>query len=87
VLYRAWSGAVHGNDVLKGKISTDAEGNVSVYQIRHPEDAQMVTQYTHSLALILYRFYIQKRIPTHQTDLDAWYLTIRELFLRLHGQK
>jgi hypothetical protein len=85
VLYRAWSGAVHGSDVLKGKIVTETDGSVAIVQIRHPQDAQQVTQYAHSLALILFRFYIEKRLPSHKDDLDSWYQSIRDVFLRLHG--
>jgi hypothetical protein len=81
VLYRAWSGAVHGSDVLKGKLVQDEDGLFGISQIRNPEDAQMITQYVHSLALILFRFYVEKRVPSRQSELDIWYQSIREVFL------
>jgi len=82
VLYRGWSGSVHGVDILKGKFAMD-EGHFTITQVRDLQDLKMVTQYACSLALITYRIGIKKKAPHYQKNLDGWYKTYRDFFTSL----
>lgn len=82
VLYRGWSGSVHGADILKGKFGM-VDGDFTVTQIRYLKDVQMVTQYAVSMGIIAFNVLISQRIPSRQPNLDKWYLSIRDFYLSL----
>ncbi|QKZ13614.1 DUF5677 domain-containing protein [Spirosoma sp. KUDC1026] len=81
VVYRRWSGPVHGTDVIVGKASIAADGSAEIFQIRHFGHLQEVTQWVMSLSLMVFELYINKRVANKKSDYIAWYLTIREPFL------
>ena len=87
VVYRRWSGPTHGTDVIVGKASVSADGFAEIFQLRHFGDVQEVAQWTLSLSLRMFKLYIDERLPAKTNDYAAWYLTIREPFLRISDRE
>lgn len=84
IIYRKWSGSVHGTDIYLGKItSTEDPGRVDIVQIRFVKDVQEVVGYTLIMACKVYRLYTQARIPEKAMDYANWYLQIRETFKKI----
>ena len=83
ILYRGWSNSVHGADIIQGKISGTVDNRAEIFQIRLPKSAQSVTQQCFNLSIMLYKEYLQKRIPDRVKDFGDWYLAIREFNLSL----
>ncbi|PYF68415.1 hypothetical protein B0O44_11329 [Pedobacter nutrimenti] len=75
IFYRAWSGSVHGQEVIKGNLTTGADAGV--VQLRNPKDAQQVTLHAHNLILILYHLFVEKRLPQEMDKFKSWYMSIR----------
>ena len=76
ILYRKWSGAVHGSDIYLGKLSLTQEGNVEIFQIRFIKDLQEVVAYSLLLSIKTFRLFILNRAPEKQNDFRNWYKTI-----------
>lgn len=81
LLYRPWSGSVHGTDIINGKIaknenSVEADGKVgaSIIQLRLPTDSQQVTAFTLIFLFMTYKELIEKIIPDKRQDYFKWYL-------------
>ncbi len=83
ILYRQWSGPTHGIDIFEGKIFGNADGSSDIVQIRYPKDAQSVASWAIALSLNVFKLYIEKRIPERLEEFNKWYITIRDLYLRL----
>jgi len=83
ILYRQWSGPTHGTDIFEGKIFGNADGSADIVQIRYAKDAQSVTSSAIALSLKVYKLYMEKRIPERLEEYNNWYITIRDLYLRL----
>lgn len=88
ILYRKWSGAVHGSDIYLGRISsTEVEGKIDIVQIRFIKDLQEVVNYSLTLSLKVYRLFISNRIPEKQNEFKTWYLSIREPFMKVTSKQ
>jgi len=74
VLYRQWSSATHGVDIIRGKIAPGGEGQAAILQPRLPGDAQVLTGIAVTIALKLFRVVIEADAPTRTEDFEAWYL-------------
>lgn len=88
VVYRSWSGSVHGTDIINGKIvksknSIDDGDKVAadLIQIRLPKDAQSVIGYTLILIIKTYTVLMDKKIPIKKMEYMKWYITIRDQIL------
>jgi len=88
IIYRKWSGSVHGTDIYLGKIqSTEDPGKVDIVQIRFVKDVQEVVSYSLIMACKVFRLYIQKRIPGKNMEYANWYLQIRDSFIKITSKK
>lgn len=88
ILYRKWSGAVHGSDIYLGKISsTEEEGRVDIVQIRFIKDLQEVASYSLTLSLKVFRLFILNRIPNKQNELTKWYLTMKDPLMKITSKQ
>jgi len=81
LLYRKWSGAVHGSDIFLGKLSTDPEGGVEIVQLRYIKDVQEVVKYSLSLCINVFQVYIDNRVTDKKPEMKKWYQTIRDQYL------
>ncbi|MDQ2720623.1 MAG: DUF5677 domain-containing protein [Bacteroidota bacterium] len=86
ILYRGWSGPIHGTDIIESKLSEFEDGATKIVQIRYVKDAQTVAQHTFNLTLMIYKVIIEKRIPRHLPELSKWFITIRDFFLQLTNE-
>ncbi|QMW02281.1 DUF5677 domain-containing protein [Spirosoma foliorum] len=87
VIYRRWSGPIHGTDVITGKASIADDGSAEIYQIRFFGNVQEVAQWALNLSLLMYEYYIDKRIPDKKKDYLDWYMTVREHYIRITGKE
>ena len=88
ILYRQWSGAAHGTDIIQGNISSSSSGHASIHQIRLPSNAQTLTLIAVSLALELFRAVIKQCVPDKIVDYQSWYANeIRPVYMQLTGDK
>lgn len=81
IFYRAWSGTVHGQNVVKGNVTKGTDAGV--VQIRHPKDAQQVALHACNLILILYQLFIKQRLPAELPKLSIWYKSIQPEIIKL----
>ena len=77
--YRYFSGDVHGNNNVKGKLFPHHDGTVNLLPLRDFSQAHFVTQQTHTLLLMSYLAFYQKRLPEKKKDFGEWYTKVREL--------
>ena len=88
VFYRLWSNAVHGTDIIVGKISRSSSGHSKVLQIRLPLEIENITSLTISFAYKLYRMFIERYCPDKLSELNKWYKEeIRDMYLKLSRNK
>lgn len=85
IMYRSWSGPIHGTDVLHGKLSSSSEGIAQIVQIRYIKDAQKVTHFAVTLSLMVYNLMINKRLVDYQKQHQDWYPIIRDRYQQLSG--
>jgi len=84
ILYRNWSGFIHGVDIIEGILSRAPDGRAEIIQIRSPRDAQIITNLTISFAIHIIRKYIKHFLPAKESEFTEWYLKeIRNGFLEL----
>lgn len=81
LLYRKWSGTVHGSDVYLGRLLNNSEGGVDIIQLRFIKDVQEVVRFAMTLSLKVFKAYIDNRIPEKEQDSAMWYMTIRDKYL------
>ena len=74
VLYRQWSSATHGMDIIRGKISSRGQGQAGILQHRLPRDAQVLTVIAVTIGLKLFRLVIESDSPNRMTEFQQWYL-------------
>ncbi len=80
VFYRNLSDSIHGSDVIKGKLGKSSIGNIDVFQIRFPKDAQTVTGMALVLTIRIFDMYVEKRIPQYMDDFIYWKTQKHEKF-------
>jgi len=84
ILYRNWSGYVHGVDIIEGILSRAPDGKAEIIQIRSPRDAQIITELTISFAIHIIRKYVKHFLPAKESEFTEWYLKeMRDDFLEL----
>ena len=82
-LYTNLSSNTHSSDVISGKMSTDLNDKAEIIQLRSWQNANTVTKLTLSITILVFREYIDKRIPKYNTEYKEWFATIRDDFSRL----
>lgn len=87
VFYRAYSGSVHGNDIIQGKIFGSSDGKSSIAQIRFPKNAQAITQNCCLFCCLTFKNYIDKRLPERQGEYKTFYLSIQKFFMGLNKKQ
>ena len=87
LLYRKWSGAVHGSDVFLGRLLHNSEGGVDIMQLRFIKDIQEIVIYAMTLSLKVFKAYIDNRMPERKQDYAVWYMTIRDKYLLINQTK
>lgn len=86
MLYRQWSGAVHGTDVIEGKI-TLADKKKAIDQINSPKNAQQFTLQAVIFGRRLHKNIIRKLIPDRMPAYARWYAcAIQRDFKKLSGR-
>lgn len=78
MIYRSLSNNVHGNDVLKSKLSKAENGCVDIIQIRFPKDAQSVITQAINFLLLIYMEMLKKKLPERQKEFNKWYMVFRD---------
>jgi len=74
MLYRQWSSAVHGTDIIRNKIRVDESGRTFIFQIRLPNDAQFVTLLAINFAATVIRKFVDHFIPYKRVEVEKWYI-------------
>ncbi|MDP2301460.1 MAG: DUF5677 domain-containing protein [Ignavibacteria bacterium] len=89
ILYRNLSKSTHGSNIIDGYISPGSnENEIAVSQIRFPYSAQMVTQFTFSLAFRIYRNVIRYHLPEKEQAFNTFYINeIRSFYLHISSNK
>ena len=88
ILYRSWSGLVHGTDILKDKFSIEGPGVVSFSQLRLPSDAPSVALLTITFGLSAIRTLTNHYMPERAKENAEWFLKeIRNSYLNLNEIK
>jgi Family of unknown function (DUF5677) len=81
MMYRKWSGAVHGSDITIGRLTKGGvEGMVNITQLRFIKDVQESVRYALIFSLSVFRLFVAKRIPEKQNEFTIWYFTIKNMF-------
>jgi hypothetical protein len=78
ILYSKLSADTHVANVISGKISSDESGNAAVHQIRSWKNTHLVTTYTISLTLKMYKNYIEKRSTKFASQYNKWVIEFLE---------
>lgn len=93
ILYRKWSGNVHGTEIINGRIVKsdnpnieDGKVNANIIQINLPKDAQDVTTYTLLLLLMIFIKLRNKKINIRDKEIKEWYLSIRQDYQQIIGK-
>lgn len=88
-LYKSLSKSTHGSNIIDGFISPGSnENEVNFSQIRFPYSAQMVTQFTFTLALRIYRILIKYHLPEKEEAFNQFYVNeIRKFYLHISSNK
>lgn len=73
ILYRSWSGSVHGTDILKDKFSIEGPGLVSFTQLRFPAEAPFVALMAITFGLSAIRIFTIHYLPDIAKDNAEWY--------------
>jgi hypothetical protein len=73
IIYRNWSGSVHGTDIYLGKLSTDGKGKTYITQIRFAKDVQDIVLWSMLSSINVFRTYTVNRIPEKINHLVKWY--------------
>ena len=84
MLYRKWSGAVHGSDIYLGKLLHNDDGGVDIMQLRFIKDVQEIVRYGMTLSLKVFKAFIDNRIPERQQNWTNWYMTIRDKYILIN---
>lgn len=88
ILYRHWSTSVHGTDLIRGKISIDDEKRVNVHQIRLPTNAEEVTKFSVSFALLNINTFTDHFCSHKKNENAQWYKdNIQTQYLELVEKK
>lgn len=88
ILYRSWSGLVHGTDIMKDKFSIEGPGEVSFTQLRFPLGVPFVSLMAITFGLSAIRILTQNYIPDRSADNAIWYKKeIRDAYMNIPNIK
>jgi hypothetical protein len=88
ILYRKWSSSTHGTDIIEGNISRSSTGQVEILQLRLPKEPEVLTVLAVSIALKLFRLFIEHYAPEKSSEYTSWYQKeIQAIYLRLTKNK
>lgn len=73
ILYRQWSEATHGTDIIQGVIHEGPSGTTEIVQLRLPKDAQILTFFAITIFIELYQRLIKHFVPSRLVDFKKWY--------------
>ncbi|MEQ5790811.1 hypothetical protein J4E06_07090 [Muricauda sp. NFXS6] len=79
VFYRQLSKDVHATNVHVRKLSSESKGDVSVIQLRTPQDTGTVIQLVDNFILMSFMKYINVRLPERKDEFKNWYMTFRKV--------
>lgn len=72
--FRNYSSSIHGTDIIQGKLINNFNDGLCLQQIRVPKNAQDITQNCYNLCFLVFKMYVEKRIPAKQPDFINWHL-------------
>lgn len=87
LIYRQWSGSVHGSDIYLGRLSSNSEGIIHITQIRFIKDVQEVVTWALMLSIKMFKAYIEGRIPEKKSLLQEWYKEQSSVLNKLQAKK
>lgn len=88
VLYRSWSGLVHGTDIVNEKLFIVEQGVASFAQLRYPSDAPFVTIMAISFGLSAIRLMSDHYLPDKIQENADWYKReLEESYMKLNKIK
>lgn len=88
ILYRSWSGLVHGTDILEDKLSIERPGEVSFSQLRLPAESPFMALMAITFGLSAIRTLTQHYVPDRARENAEWYLKeIKDAYLNLNNIK
>jgi len=73
ILYRSWSGLVHGTDIINEKLLMVEEGVAAFSQLRYPSDAPFVTQMAITFGLSAINIISNHYLPEKLNENADWY--------------
>ncbi len=83
ILYRQWSTAAHGMDIIQGKIAARGD-KAAVLQLRLPTEAQALSFFAVTIGLELIQTVIRGLVPERMMEYQKWYsYEIRSTYLAL----
>lgn len=86
VLYRGLSDSIHGTDIIDGKIA-QLGTKVGIDQIRSPVGAETLALNCYYLSVVVFKSYLQSRLPEKINEYNSWYRQIRNFFFELQKRK
>jgi len=88
ILYRSWSGLVHGTDIINEKLSLVEPGVAAFSQLRYPSETPFVTQMAITFGLSAIRFMSNHYVPEKLKENADWYKReIEVAYLNLNNIK
>ena len=82
ILYRFFSKAIHGQDIIDQRISKDKSGYALISQIRNPRHAQFLCTITITISFELFKQLIEYYIPERKNEFAKWYIREMRDFIR-----
>jgi len=73
VLYREWSGLVHGTDIIINNIEVVDKDRSLISQIRLPEDALDITNTAINFGLEIIPRFVEYFVPEKAQEVKDWY--------------
>ena len=73
ILYRSWSGPIHGTGIIDENIRFESDGCPSVIQIRWSSYAPCATSLAIGFALLLFQKMIDFHTPDKKPELEKWH--------------
>ena len=72
ILYREWSGTVHGSNIFNGKMQQSSDGNLAYYKIRLPAGLCFMSKMACDLAINSFGYYVLNRHPGQLDKYNIW---------------
>lgn len=72
ILYKEWSGTVHGSQIFLNKMQQSAEGNLIYHSIRTPSGLCFLSKMACNIAINTFGHYVINRHPSQLEDYKKW---------------